>query len=396
MRVTEPSRGRGTFRDAILAQLNTLKKKGEAANASEEGQEQQRVSSSRGNNLPQLQRYPSPGLGGAPISPNTRRLPPMFAKHRQNATRIRGVCIDLNETLLRLNADFARGGSSIKSMNQAPLPGGVQSLLQERARRTLISKKQKDNVGKSLTENRESAMDMTEKGQNLEDVRRARVAAADEGLSDEQSVSDYAAEPHVPRFIPGSALREALEAMEEPLRKISESIASMITIEGRDAGNPWWNSAMLTRDMKACGIRANYHARRLLMWNQRARERFLVEAVTTNEQSEHCREDMLYLREQEALFVQRIESCQKMHAEAAAEMAVLQEAIREANHVKSELQKQLVAVAQQEGLLPPYCDDGLRAEFLLLLEHVAWPAALKPDVDRIRAWVRQNSMPLDV
>ncbi|ORC84937.1 uncharacterized protein TM35_000391110 [Trypanosoma theileri] len=398
MGATEPPGGRGTFRDAILAQLNALKKKGEAMNPPEEEEQQQLhgVGSSRGTTLPQLHRYPSLGFGGGPISPNTRRLPPMFAKHRQNAAQIRGVCIDLNDTLLQLNADFARGGSNIKSMNQAPLPGGVQSLLQERARRALLSKRQKEYTGRSPTGNRDSVNEMSEMGQEIEDIRRARIAAADEGLSDEQSVSDYAGEPHVPRFVPGSTLREALEAMEEPLRKINESIAAMSTIDERDAGNPWWNSAMLTRDMKASGIRANYHARRLLTWIQRARERFLVEAVTTNEQSEHCRADMLYLREQEALFMQRIDSSQKMQAEAASEMAVLQEAIREANHVKSELQQKLVAAAKEEALLPSDSDDALRAEFLLLLERVVWPAALQSDVDRIRAWVQENPMPLDV
>ncbi|KEG06406.1 hypothetical protein DQ04_14081000 [Trypanosoma grayi] len=418
---------RDTVRESILAQLDTLRCGGHRASDwlgsnrgtlhSNHGRQQQQPPPPPPPQKLQLLRLPSSPQHGsglthgrattasfavAPPVPNTRRLPPLFAEQWHNTAEIHSVCNGLQSTLLQLDADFARGGGP-GALGGSPLAfaGGaaLNTLLlhqqqQRRRRNRGASAHGRRDMGDQVSDER--VLLELEVQQRMEDIQRIRIAAADEGLSDEQSVNDYAEEPDVPRFVPGIRLREEVEAMEESLRKISESIATMMAIEERDAGNPWWSSAMLTREMKASGIRANYHARRVLKWNQRAREHFLVEAVVTNEQSARCRADMLYLREQQELFLRRIELCHKAQAEIAAELAALQEALREANHAKGELQQQLVARSHERQLLPRDCEDALRAEFLLLLDYVAWPAALQADADRVKAWVRENAVPLDV
>ncbi|RNF02628.1 hypothetical protein TraAM80_06310 [Trypanosoma rangeli] len=343
------------------------------------------------------------GHASVQLTPRTRRLPPIFAEQRRNVASIRTVCNSLREILQQLDVDFGRVSVSLPlptaEVKDAAVGGDapgepIMQLLQRRSRRQLLARLQR-------TPSRTQRLaEVTRGGSGVEDlqdeINRARLAAADEGLSDEQSVSDYAEEPDVPRFDPGTQLRDEVEAMEGSLRKISECVATMTAIEECDAGNSWWSSAMRTREMKATGIRANYHARCILRWNQRAREHFLVEAVASNDQMGRCRGDMLYLREQHALFQKRIELSHQEQAEVAEEMKTLQDQLYDLNRTKTELQRQLVKAAHERQLLPDDCEDATLAELLLLLDYVSWPASLQPDVDCVKAWVRENAIPLDV
>ncbi|RNF27422.1 uncharacterized protein Tco025E_00352 [Trypanosoma conorhini] len=416
MRAPERPNSNAAVREDIFAQLRSIKSAGRRRRTSPERQLQlppplhtPSLAQQNARNSPVREsggqaRRANAGHAPAPLSPHTRRLPPLFAEQRRNVASIRTVCTGLGDILQQLDVDFARVGVSLPSPTAAvdgavtsDMPGAAtMQLLQRRARREFLSRLQQAPPGQrqSLVEEDARASSLTEEVQD--EINRARLAAADEGLSDEQSVSDYAEEPDLPRFAPGARLRDEVEAMEPSLRKISECVAAMAAIEECDAGNPWWDSAMRTREMKATGIRANYHARCILRWNQRAREHFLVEAVSSNDQMARCRSDMLYLREQQGLFQQRINQSQQEQADGVEEMKTLQEQLYELSHTKGELQQKLVAAAQERRLLPDNCEDATLAELLLLLDHVNWPAAVQPDADRVKEWVRENAIPLDV
>ncbi|EKF26310.1 hypothetical protein MOQ_010005 [Trypanosoma cruzi marinkellei] len=408
MRAPEPPPSNEAVRNSILAQLNTIRISGRGRHEpSEHLQSQPQHSSSFPSSPTPVSagngRRANMGSFSMLTTPRTRRLPPIFAEQRQNTATIRHVCGGLNEVLQKLDLDFAHVGGKIRAaiatddvFGRPDMPGAAtMRLLQLRSRRQFLAR-----LRRTPPRERISTEEDTRKGDALEElhdeINRARLAAADEGLSDEQSVSDYAEEPDVPRFVPDSRLRDEVEAMEASLRKISECVTAMSAIENCDAGQPWWESAMRTREMKALGIRANYHARSIIKWNQRAREHFLVEAVTSNEQMERCRTDMLYLREQQDLFQKRIELCHEEQASTAEEMKALQEMLYDINRLKSELQQQLLGVAHERRLLPAECEDAKLAELVLLLEHVNWPAWLLPDVECVKEWVRENATPLDV
>ncbi|KAF8291031.1 hypothetical protein TcBrA4_0115150 [Trypanosoma cruzi] len=404
----EPPPSKDSVRNSILAQLNTIRTAGKGRRESSEHLQSQ---SQHSPSFPSSPSHISTGHGrranigslSSSASPRTRRLPPIFAEQRQNTARIRHVCGGLNEILQKLDLDFAHVGGKIRAaintdgtLGRPDMPGAAtMRLLQLRSRRQFLAKLRRTPPREQISTEEE-----TRKGavsEELHDeIHRARLAAADEGLSDEQSVSDYAGEPDVPRFVPASRLRDEVEAMEASLRKISECVTAMSAIENFDAGQPWWESAMRTREMKALGIRANYHARSIIKWNQRAREHFLVEAVTSNEQMERCRTDMLYLREQQDLFQKRIELCHEEQASTAEEMKTVQELLYDINRFKSDLQQQLLGVAHERRLLPDECEDARLAELVLLLEHVNWPASLQPDVECVKEWVRENVIPFDV
>lgn len=419
MQSSEPQPRREVLREIVLAQLDAVKQYGTTRRLplEEQMQELQQIQTrlQHKNASASASRYASASLHRSNVlssgsvlqgGPSTRRLPPIFAEQRKNAAEIRALCEKLNKSLVELEEETFCGGKREHARRSTFLGKATMQLLQRRARRKAIMKMQNTlNEQQQQKQQKEDAeeleFDSTEANVDMEhewidEVRRARVAAADEGLSNEQSVSDYAEEPVVPHFLPDCHLQEEVETMDESLRKVNECVAAITTVDEYDTGNQWWDSAMRTREIKMAGIRLNYHARRILRWNQRAREHFLLEAVTSNEQMERCRADLTYLREQQNLFQMRIESCHKAQTDAATEAVTLQEALSKANCVKSELQQKLLAKAHEKRLLPRDCEDALLAELLLLLDYIAWPAVLQQDVDRVKTWISENAIPLDV
>ncbi|KAH8607490.1 hypothetical protein ERJ75_001408400 [Trypanosoma vivax] len=350
---------------------------------------------------------PNTVVSAAPTTqyaPNTRRLPPIFAEHRQITVNIETVCNELKRDLVKLEARFSRRrcvkqGDSLEGSETHPLMRVVARAAaakhKERMKEGLVmvtggASEALGGASAEMVENYCSEV------QHREDICRVRAAAADEGLRDDQSVVDYAGEPDVPLYVPNRTIRAEIEAMEDSLKKIGECVNTMFFIDEQDSGNQWWESAMMIREMKANSIRMNYHARNVLKWFIRAQEHFLIDAVMKNEYSERCRSDLLYMREQIALFSERIDRSKELQEKAKGEIAMLKEWICEATHFRSEMLEKLLEVAQSRHLLHPECKDVQRAELMLLLEHTTWPQTLQEDVERVKQWVRENVNPIDV
>lgn len=330
-----------------------------------------------------------------------RRLPTIFQEQRQTTHNIDLLCTELKGQISKMEGEFGRRRRALQG---SPL-GDVRNRLVSRSRTPLTTTQLQKYKGRSDSpqdgdvsggEGNDGNSGGVETGPRRGDIERVRVAAADEGLRDDQSVSDYAAEPDIPMYSPGRTLRDEVEAMDDSIKKVSQCMASMMLLEEMDSGNPWWESAMLVREMKACNIRANYHVRCVLKWIVRAQEHFLLEAVSKNSQSARCSEEMVYMREQVGLFSQRIEQSRKLLTEVEAEIANLKSSLNEATVMRNELLEQLLKEACESNMLPPGSTNLQSAELVMLLEYAMWPVSLLSDVERVKAWVQSQDTQLDV
>ncbi|CAD2212796.1 hypothetical protein AGDE_10747 [Angomonas deanei] len=225
-------------------------------------------------------------------------------------------------------------------------------------------------------------------------VARARVAAADEGACDTQSIPDYAADPVVPRLAPEETVGSAVVHVEEALEKI-KACAEGLTLVERDRDLVWWASALRTRDVKSHSVRANYHARAARMWCQRGMQQLLLESTYLNTTSKKSKDDIMKLRKQLEDLNHLYESTKERCATLTSETFELQSMIDEVGEHRMMLQQSLLAEVHERHLIPEENDDVLCAELSLLLQTTHFPPGVAEDAEKVSEWLKHNSTPLE-
>nr|CCC89467.1 conserved hypothetical protein [Trypanosoma congolense IL3000] len=342
-------------------------------------------------------RSSDPPKKGKGYSSRDRTLPAIFAEQRQTSYKVDLLCTELKGAISKMEFEYVRRRRAL----QAGAFDDLRSHAGTNARPApSAAKLQKYRERCTTSEDGEVAIDCTvndsggdaPRGRCSADVHRVRIAAADEGLRDDQSVADYAAEPDVPLYGAGRTLRSEIEVMDDSIKKVSHCVASMSQLEEMDSGTPWWESAMLVREMKALSIRGNYHVRNILRWSLCAQDHFLMDVVSKNAQSARCSEEMVYMREQVGLFEKRNEQSKKVLAEAEAEIDALKESLVKASQVKSGMLEKVLELAQETGRVPQSCTSVQCAEMVMLLEHTKFPVILHADVERVKAWLQRRTV----
>lgn len=394
------------------------------------------------------------------LSGGSRRLPPVFAQQRETGRAIDVAVHGVNATLRSLTYDLSR-------VTDVHLPAETLQAVEDshRAYTDALAIRSGRVAGSDENGNDSGRggggytgglfLPYTLRGSRLGSdwlmrLQQARAAAADECVSDMQSVADYAGDPAVPRPSRDRRTRDEMESMNESLVKIAECAAAMraavsgnpadrlfsfgdqdtttttatvtvpatltatatATSGGGPSSYPWWSSALRTRDLKAHAIRLNHHARRALLWDWRCREHLLLDAAHLNHNSERCRMDLIRLQSQLAIFAQRHTDSEVATRTLQEEAALLQTALAEAGERRGAMQLQLLESARLLGLVPdgsaasnssngnnndhngngprPKSGSGepLSAELALLVLGYAWPRELRADAARALDWLR--------
>ncbi|GET89911.1 hypothetical protein, conserved [Leishmania tarentolae] len=230
-------------------------------------------------------------------------------------------------------------------------------------------------------------------------IQRARAAAADEGLSDDQSVEDYGVDCEVPKLTSDSCLVDQVEAIAVCMAKMKESAKVMCDTEAAAPGTsavPWWSSALRMRDMKASAARLDYHAHAALNWSKRSREQLLLQAVKLNNISVSTRSQLLEQQEHRQEFQTRLGNDQQTVTQLQADIARYQACVQTEMARRSALQEELLFCAQERGLVDPEERNPLKAELALLLSEREWPSpTLKKDASVVLGWLRSTSTTLE-
>ncbi|CAG9576869.1 conserved hypothetical protein [Leishmania major strain Friedlin] len=230
-------------------------------------------------------------------------------------------------------------------------------------------------------------------------IQRARAAAADEGLSDDQSVEDYGVDCEVPRLTSDSCLADEVAAIAVCMAKIKESAKVMYDTEAAAPSTstaPWWSSALHMRDMKASAARLDYHARTALSWSHRSREQLLLKAVMLNNVSVSTRTQLLDQQQHWQEFQTRLRDGQETVMHLQADIARYQARVQAEMARRAALQEELRLCSQERGLVDPGEHNPLKAELALLLEEREWPSdTLKKDASVVLDWLRSVSTTLE-
>ncbi|CAC9500974.1 Heat_shock_protein_100_kDa [Leishmania infantum] len=230
-------------------------------------------------------------------------------------------------------------------------------------------------------------------------IQRARAAAADEGLSDDQSVEDYGVDCEVPPLTSDSRLVDEVAAIAVCMAKMKESAKVMYDTEATAPSTstaPWWSSALHMRDMKASAARLDYHAHTALNWSHRSMEQLLLQAVMLNNVSVSTRTQLLEQQQHWQEFQTRLRDGQQTVTQLQADIARYQARVQAEMARRAALQEELRLCAQERGLVDPGERNPLKAELALLLEEREWPSpTLKKDASVVLDWLRSVSTTLE-
>ncbi|KAG5475490.1 hypothetical protein LSCM1_03610 [Leishmania martiniquensis] len=333
--------------------------------------------------------------GAAVLAASRNGLPDVFHEQAQTVQLMERTATEMQQTLQQLHHYLAlhakwrieagRDAGSHTASAPARRPSAKPELVAHQAGRATAAQQHSIADNDLLTE--------------AARIQRARVVAADEGDSDDQSVEDYATDYTLPPLTSDSRLADEVAAIAARVAKMNESVKVMGDTEAAlpsASAVPWWSSALRMRDMKASAVRLGYHARAALSWSQRSLEQLLLQAVALNNASVDTRTHLLQQHHHSQEFQARHRDRQEAVMQLQADITYYQGRLQAELARRASLQEELCLRAQERGLLDPDDHNPLKAELTLLLAEREWPSQeLKRDADTVLDSLRFISMALE-
>lgn len=333
--------------------------------------------------------------GAAALSTNTHGLPRPFHEQALAVRSVEVTAIEMQRTLQQLQHDLAfYAKRRIEAEREAG--GHLASAPRHRPSSDSESVTPLQSETTAAPQRRMANPDVLSEAAR---IQRARAAAADEGLSEDQSVEDYGVDCEVPRLTSDSRLVDEVAAIAVCMAKMKDSAQAMHDVEAAAPSAlmaPWWSSALHMRDMKASAARLDYHAHTALNWSHRSREQLLLQAVMLNNVSVSTRKQLLEQQQHWQEFQTRLRDGQQTVTQLQADIARYQARVQAEMARRAALQEELRLRAQERGFVDPGERNPLKVELALLLEEREWPShTLKRDARVVLDWLRSVSTTLE-